>query len=386
MVRIFVCLALFINIAVYGQAVTLSSNAEISVLTLGPTQEELYSAFGHSAFRVSDPQAGLDLFFNYGIFDFDQPNFYLNFTRGHLNYQLGVYNYAPFRDHYIAHNRYVHEQILNLTQEQKQKVFDFLEWNSRPENMHYFYDYFYDNCATRIRDVLMKSLPGAIVFDGSYIKTDYTIRELTDVYLKKQPWGDLGIDICLGLPMDKKATPFEYMFLPDYIESGFNHATIKNDSATLPLVTKTISVYESREMEPESSLPNPAYIFSLLAAIAIGLSLFDLKRKKLTNWFDVILFGIVGLIGILLTVLWFFTDHKAAANNLNILWALPTHLVAVIAFIKKPSWLKSYFLISAVIGILLLASWAFLPQLLHYSLIPVVITLATRSFAQYKLR
>ena len=176
-------------------AMQLSPNAQISIVTIGPWQGEVYSAFGHSAIRVYDPQFGVDAFFNYGAFTFNQPNFYLNFAKGHLNYKLDVDPYPLYRDHYISYNRFLHEQVLNLDAAQTQKVFNYLFWNSQPENQYYLYDYFYNNCATKLRDVLKETLKDDVTFDGSYITTDYTIRELTDIYLKYQPWGDLGIDI-----------------------------------------------------------------------------------------------------------------------------------------------------------------------------------------------
>jgi hypothetical protein len=377
-------LIVLVSISAFSQK--LSDRATISVITCGPYQEAVYFAFGHSAFRVYDPEFGVDYAFNYGIFDFDQPNFLLNFARGSNNYMLGVHDYELFKNSYIEENRYVHEQVLDLTGEQKQKIFDFLLWNARPENRAYLYDYFYDNCATKIRDVIQNTLGDEVVFDGSYITTDYSIRQLTDIYLKQQPWGDLGIDICLGLPMDKVATPFEYMFLPDYVESGFDHASVKKDSITTSLVLKKDIVYESRVQEEETSFPHPLYVFGALAFIAIALSIFDFKRQKLSNWFDVVLFGAAGIIGVLLFLLWFFTDHKAAANNFNLLWALPTHLIAIAVFRRKPKWLASYFLAVVVMQALLLATWKLLPQQLNISLIPVVIALLVRALTQFRVR
>ena len=369
-----------------AQSLKISDQSKISVITCGPWQGELYSAFGHSAVRVQDPAIGLDEVYNYGVFDFDQPNFYLNFARGYLNYKLGVHPYPNFRDYYIYHNRFIHEQELNLTPNQNQRLYDFLRKNSLPANAHYFYDYFYDNCSTKLPSVVTQVFGDSVKFDGSHITTDYTIRDLTDIYLTQQPWGDLGIDICLGLPMDKKLSPYEYMFLPDYVESGFDHATIERNDSTVSLVRRKIVVYESRAEEPQKSLPHPLYVFSGLAMVALALTIFDLKRKKVSNWFDVLLFGTVGLIGLLLFFLWFFTDHKAAANNINILWALPTHIVALIAFKKKPSWLSTYFLIVTGLLIFLLITRWVMPQQINYSLIPVVIALAIRSFTQYRLR
>ena len=369
-----------------AQTWKLSDNAEISVITCGPFQKELYSAFGHSAFRVNDPASDFDAAYNYGVFDFNQPNFYLNFARGYLYYKLGVYDYKSFEHHYVYDNRYVHEQVLNLSQGQKQKLFDYLQNNALPGNESYRYDYFYNNCATKMRDVLINALgEESVRCDGSHIKTDYTIRELTDLYLVKQPWGDLGIDICLGLPMDKKAAPIEYMFLPDYVESGFDNAFIKGTDEK-PLVKKKNIVYEERPQEEEWRLPHPLYIFSLVAAFGIFITITDIRKKRLTVWFDVVIFGITGMIGLLLFFLWFFTDHAAAARNLNIIWAMPLHLVAVIAFYKNPSWLKNYFAAAMIISLLLLMLWPVLPQKLHYALIPIVITQALRSYTQYRMR
>lgn len=364
----------------------LSPKAEISVMTFGPGQEQLYTAFGHSAFRVNDPELVMDHAYNYGVFDFNQPNFYLNFARGYLYYRLGVMEYKHFEDHYIYYNRYVHEQKLNLTQKQKQRLFDYLQWNNLPENRHYRYDYFYDNCATKMPDIVLEVFRDTVTFDGSYVKTDYTIRELTDLYLKHQPWGDLGIDIGLGLPMDKKATPYEYMFLPDYVESGFAHATINQNGNTVPLVKERVSIYESRDQEIAKTILTPLLAFSIFFIVISIISYLDYKRVKATQWLDVTLFTVLGVLGILLLLLWLATDHQAAAKNMNLLWALPTHLIAVFAFIKNPKWLEKYFLAIAILSVLLLLTWPILPQKLHYALIPLVMSIGLRSFIQYTTR
>jgi len=363
----------------------LSDRATISVITCGPYQGELYSAFGHSAFRVYDPDQNIDAVFNYGVFDFDQPNFYLNFARGYLYYKLAAYDYQRFEASYIYYNRYIHDQELNLTAEQKQKLFDYLMWNRKPENENYRYDYFYNNCATKIRDVVVTALGKDVTFDGSYITTDYTIRDLTDIYLKQQPWGDLGIDICLGLPMDKKASPYEYMFLPDYIESGFDHATIQQNGVAVPLVKTKVNVYDARPEELPGGLPHPLYFFGGFALVCLGITAWDFKRKKATTILDALLFAVTGLLGVLLFCLWFFTDHQAAARNLNLLWALPTNLVAAIALFWRPDWLRKYFLGVAGLSAVLLLTWGVLPQQLHTSLIPVVIVILMRAFTQYRL-
>jgi hypothetical protein len=373
---------ILISAFAYSQPSQLSDSADISVLTLGPYQGELYSAFGHSAMRVSDPVQNFDYIFNWGVFDFDQPNFYLNFARGKNYYMLAAHPADLFIDHYISKNRYIHEQKLNLTGEQKHKLFQYLLWNVQSENRSYRYDYFYDNCATRIRDVMVKVFGDSVSFDDSYITTDYSIRDLTDIYLRYQPWGDLGIDICLGLPMDKKAVPYEYMFLPDYIESSFDRANING----APIVKAKNIVFESVPEAYHRSLFHPMNVFVFIAIIALTLSAYDWKRKKLSTWYDAILFGTTGAVGLLLFLLWIATDHKAAANNFNLLWALPTHLIAVIAFYKKPAWLKKYFLATAIVAAFTLILWPVLPQQLNYFLVPFVVALLVRALMQYLLR
>ncbi|QOI96337.1 MAG: DUF4105 domain-containing protein [Flammeovirgaceae bacterium] len=363
-----------------GAQITLSERATISVITCGPGQNELYSAFGHSAFRVNDPGNGFDYAFNYGVFDFNQPNFYLNFARGHNYYKLAVQDYKRFEYFYIYYNRYVHEQVLNLTAWQKQRLFDYLQWNAQPENQSYLYDYFYDNCATKLPEIVTKVFGDSVTFNDSHITTRYSIRQLTDLYLQWQPWGDLGIDICLGLPMDKRATPFEYMFLPDFVEAGFDNATINGQ----PLVKQKIIVYEAQSENLSNGLFTPRNVFTALAVLIMALSVWDYRRKKPLNWLDAMLFGITGLIGLLLLLLWTATDHKAAANNLNMLWALPTHLLAAFALFKPRKWVRIYFLITVILNGLLITFWWWLPQQLHYALIPLVLALAARAFVRYR--
>lgn len=379
-------LLLLVSTVSVAQTAKLSYKAEISVITCGPGQNELYTAFGHSAFRVYDPVNQIDWAYNYGVFDFDQPNFYLNFAKGYLYYRLAVQDYPRFEYAYKYFDRYVHEQVLSLTQEQKQKLFDYLEWNALPENQNYRYDYFYDNCATKMPDVLKKVFGDTVQFDGSHIKTDYTIRELTDLYLNYQPWGDLGIDICLGLPMDKKATPYEYMFLPEYVEAGFANASIQGELGRVQLVKETRVAHEPQQKTFTKTFFQPLVVFGFFFLVVAALSYWDLKRSKLSTAFDVIFFLVLGLVGLLLLSLWVGTDHGAAAKNFNLLWALPTHLVAVIAFIKNPGWLKKYFLAVAILSVILLLAWPIMPQKLHYALIPLVMAIALRAFTQYQIR
>lgn len=132
--------------------VNLSVYAEVSIVTAGPG-EALYEAFGHSAIRIKDPVLNLDLIYNYGMFDFNQPNFLLNFAKGNMIYSLARYDFKYFLASYRRDKRWVKQQVLNLTQQENQAFFTFLEKNATPENRNYLYDPYFDNCATKLRDI-----------------------------------------------------------------------------------------------------------------------------------------------------------------------------------------------------------------------------------------
>ena len=373
------------SLCAHAQQQQLSTRAAISLITCGPGQSEVFLAFGHSAIRVYDPENGIDYVYNYGVFDFNQPNFYINYTRGLLLFKLGVYLYPDFLNAYIEDNRWVHEQVLDLTPTQAQAIFNYLEWNALPENQTYRYDYFYNNCSSKVRDVFADVLGDSLRFDGAYITTTYTIRQLTDLYLTQQPWGDLGIDICLGLPMDKKATPYEYMFLPDYLESGFDHATIRGKDAWVPLVKSKQPFYPLRPGMVSKSPVHPWVALGGLLLAAIALSVYDVRSKRVSKWFDIMLFGLTGLVGTLLVLLWTVTDHQAAANNFNLLWALPPHLVVFVIYREKSApFLKKYFRIVTFLMAFLLLIWFFLPQQLHFFLLPFVTALMVRAYLLYR--
>lgn len=373
------CLVLLCCLWFRGQAqFQLSDHARISVITCGPWQGELYTAFGHCAMRVFDPANHIDYAYNYGVFDFNQPHFYLNFARGYLNYQLGVYSYPDFLNFYIGNNQSVHEQVLNLNAGQRQKIFDYLQWNSLPANEHYMYDYYYDNCATRIRDVVLTALKGEVSFDLSFIQTHYSLRELTHQYLHHQPWGELGIDLCLGDEIDKPMPAFNYMFLPDYIEQSFDHAKIKTENGDYaPIVLGKRIAYEALPQQYAFEWYQPLMIFSAFFLIILAVTYRDFRLGKISLWVDYPLLVLTGLLGLLMILLWTATDHKSAMN-FNLLWAVPLNLVAIFGLAFRARWIQAYFRVIAVIVVFTLIAWPILPQQLNTSLIPLLLSLGLR--------
>lgn len=369
-----------------SQDISLSDEADISIITCGPDPNELYSAFGHSAVRVTDPVNRIDYAFNYGVFDFDQPNFYLNFARGRNYYMLAVYQYQDFEWAYKRDGRFIHEQVLQLTPAQKAKVFNFLMWNAQPENRTYRYDYYHDNCATRIRDILVDQLGDGLIVDSTFFEPVHSFRQKTGEYLDPIPWGDLGIDICLGLPIDRTMYANEYMFLPDYIEAFVDNMKVKSDSGWVELV-KEKRINNEATVEAWDSPIHPWVAFSFLLVIIVVISMYDWKQKKLSRWFDVIVFTTAGLIGLLLFVLWLFTDHHDAARNFNLLWAFPLHFFAGLLLLRKRTHnlLSTYFLFCSILLAATLLFWWAIPQQLNVFLTPVVIGLTIRCLINWKL-
>ncbi|MCK4664881.1 MAG: DUF4105 domain-containing protein [Bacteroidales bacterium] len=358
----------------------LSEQAQISLLTCSPGTE-LYSIFGHSAIWVYDPINKIDKIYNYGTFDFDTPNFYLKFIKGKLDYILARTRFKYFHYEYVVSNRSVIQQTLNLNKEQKQTLYDNLEINYLPENRNYRYDFLFDNCATRIRDIFEKSLDYNIKYDYSIYKEEKSFRDLLDVYIYDSKWLDFGIDLALGLPADKIANPYDYMLLPDHLMNITGEANLLQNDTLISFSSEPKIIFRAKPTKKENYIYSPLNIFWLLFFIYLFITYYDIKKKKPTYLADKIIFGATGLLGIVLTFLWFGTEHASMANNLNTLWAFPFHFV-IIFFIKKEKkspFLKYYFLITAIIMGLILINWFWFPQNLHYSLFPLVLILLIRA-------
>ena len=366
---------------VWAQFINLSDQASISILTPEPGQESIETIYGHSAIRVNDPGIDLDIVFDYGLFDFDDPNFALNFAKGYLNYSVGSRPYEYFIRGYMANNRTIHEQVMNLNQNEIQDTFEYLATNALPENKYYYYDYFYDNCATRIRDVFMEVLGEKLQFDENYVTPKHSFRQMVDSLSIYQPWGEFGIDICLGLPMDKKMSPMEYMFLPGYVYQAFQSATILRGGNREPAIKSEFISFQASPQSFDKGTFTPKTVFWLLFIVTILISYAGYKKDRNFFGYDLLLLSVFGLIGLLLTALWAFTDHNAAANNLNILWAMPTHLVGVIFLIRKhkPPFVRYYFLTIGIIMGLVLITWPINPQGYNPAFFPIVASLGFRS-------
>ncbi len=350
----------------------LSDEAKMSLLTASPG-EALYSVFGHSALWVYDPLNNIDEVYNWGTFDFDTPNFYILFLWGRLYYMLTVTTLQQFLYSYMIDGRSVHEQELNLLPLEIQRIYDFLQVNRLPENTHYLYDFFYDNCATRIRDLIDAELDIDWGPDP-HPHEERSFRQMIKPYVQHIPWIRFGIDIILGLPSDRIATPWHYMFLPDEMEIAFQHARHSDGRMLVTGYTELLPM----KIEHGNPFPlTPAIVFWMLLAMAF----LSLLKPRILQAFDKAFFSLLGITGLLIFFLWFVSDHVATSYNLNILWALPIHLYFVFrtnhSNIHNTRHLaRIYFRIVFYAGLLLLILYPLNPQGMHPAFFPTIATMS----------
>ncbi|MFY0604303.1 MAG: DUF4105 domain-containing protein [Flavobacteriaceae bacterium] len=358
----------------------LSVYAEVSIITVGPG-ENLYEVFGHSAIRIKDPVLNFDLVYNYGIFDFNAPGFYLNFAKGKLQYLLARYPFQQFVSSYKSDKRWIKEQILNLNKEQKQQFFEYLENNARQENASYLYDPYFNNCSTKLRDISNIILNDSITFNKSYA-SNKTLRELMNDELHWNSWGSLGINIALGTVLDKKATPTQYLYLPDFVFSAFDKGKIIINGTSQPIVKKETNILIYEEPAYSFSFSSPIVIFSVLFFIGVLITYRDFKKRTRSKWFDFLLFFITGIIGIGIVFLWFFTNHMTTPNNFNILWAFAPNIIIGFFLLKNKyhKRIKKYIWLLLVLLILMLVFWVAGIQLFATAMIPFLLLLAYRYY------
>lgn len=359
-----------------------SCHLRISLLTCGPG-EELYSTFGHSAVRVTDSSSNEDIVYNYGTFSFDEPGFYMKFIRGKLLYYLSTQDFNSFKQDYEQEKRSMVEQVLNLSCNEKQKMAKLLLQNLMGANKFYKYDFFFDNCTTRLRDLLEKSVDSSVHY-ASILQRPTTFRKHIFEYmdLNNFQWTKLGMDLLLGAKTDAVMSNREAMFLPDYLLKGFDSATIGGRPV---VISKNILIDIAGVKEQSNFFTSPLFIFSLLFVIVILLSVSKNNSiQKLLYGFDGFIFFIAGFSGILILFMWFGTDHIVCQNNYNLLWTWPTHFVMAFFIHSRKNWPKIYFSITAVAQMLVLFVWFFLPQQMNPAFIPIVLLLIFRSIVYAK--
>lgn len=318
--------------------------------------------------------------YNYGTFDDTDPDFYIKFTKGIMYYALSAYPYADFLQEYQYQRRGIIEQVLKLSCDEKRTVHNALQVNNTGANRFYYYYFHTDNCTTRAKDIIVKNTGEQVTFKKILPERPVTYRNLIHSYLdiSDKYWSKFGIDLFLGMNLDKKPNNQQSMFLPDYLKKGFDSAIVKNRS----VVAHTQLVLPWPETPKGSGT-----IFSPLVTFSVLLLVFSLLSLKRAGWsnklllvLDSLFFLIIGLIGTMMVLMWLIRVDTVCRNNLNILWALPTHVIAALFLWSRQKWLRVYFQVVFWLAIVLAFTWFFLPQQLNNGVGPLLLIIIIRSY------
>jgi len=349
----------------------LSDSAKISILTCGPGAQ-LYAGFGHTALRFSDPVNKIDEVFNYGTFYFDTPNFYTRFLSGKLDYSLSVSDFEAFILEYKMNDRWIREQELLFETDLVQKIYDSINRVLLPENNFYRYDFFRNNCSTKVMDIVLAFTANNSIIDTLEKSSGKTFRQALKPYLVGQSWLNIGINMLLGPYADQTISKLQSTYLPENLMNVIGQTGIAANSRLIG---------QGSYMPAEAANPNFAMIlfWILLFGLVIE-ALWSKTSQKISDKIDVVLFSIVGLFGILFIILWFLSDHVAFHVNLNLLWANPFNFLVVWSITNAKAKVTRVYLILYTISLFyILINWGRLPQKFPLELMPVVTAIIFRA-------
>lgn len=360
-------------------------SVKVRLVTFYPGSE-VFSVYGHSEIRVT--WDGNDWYFNYGVFDFNEPGFVYRFVKGNADYMCVAmppqYATAGMR------GRRMIEQELNLSQEQAVKVRDFLINNVRPENCKYQYQYLGDNCSTRPRDIIEMATGETLHYP---VMTDtVTYRDMMSHYSRNYPWEQFGIDLVLGSDLDKPLDLRQQMFIPMVLMNAVDGATLDRDGSRVPLVSKREVMVDGSE-EGTVLPPTPWYLHPITAAIAllalvVGITIADLKRHRVTRWLDFGISTVYSMAGCIVFFLMFVSVREATFPNFNALWVNPFYLIPL-AFMwssRTRKALKLYHAVNGAVVALTIAAWPLLPQVMNTAFLPLMIVPVLRAIAHMRVQ
>ena len=367
---IFAFTLIFFSFKIYANELEDKSRYKISILSIGEGPS-LVDAFGHTAIRIKDAELKNDVVFNFGVYDFNSPNFYSNFVKGRPEYKLGIQNYNNLIQNYIRQKRYIVEHQLNLDQNSIKIIIDLLV--EKLNDPYYIYDYFRDNCTTRAADIVIDKTNNKFKDDKLESETVFSFRNLIHEKINENSWAALGIDLCLGAIIDKKINTRETFFLP---ENLMNYL----DLYEADIIKRNIIYSPESKISYQENLPSPLLVNLILSLIIVAVTIFNFKRNKWNKSLDILIFLISGSIGILIIFLWFFSNHFAGAQNFNLLWAFPFNFTLIFAIYKTkiPNWSIGYIKLLIILIILLFLHWITGVQKYNLTLLPIFIALLIR--------
>lgn len=354
-------------------------NLRVSLLTVEPRPNEIYTVYGHSALRLQDDSLRMDVVFNWGTFDTTRPFFIYYFLRGQTDYFLSTHSYDQFFYSYSRGNSTVVEQVLNFSPEEKARLMHILTDNLKEENRNYRYNFLFDNCTTRIRDIIADTYEGKLHYPEQ--ERPLTFRELISSCTHPYPWMEFGINLVIGNGADSLVNLQQEMFLPEHLMNALQESTVRDrETGSRDLVLLKTTVMESDDIEvPDNSFwTSPLFIGILLFLFYLALILIGYKKGKRFSVFFALLFLLASIGGGIVFMLVFFSVHPCVSPNWNLVWLHPLHIIGVIGFFFKKIYPLFYWyhLVNLVLLCLFLLVWFLIPQYLDVANIPYIATLA----------
>jgi hypothetical protein len=320
-------------------------SVQISLLTCEP-YENVYSLYGHTAIRYEDKTRGIDLAVNYGMFSFQKSFFVLRFVFGLTDYEMGIEPFDAFCAQYAQRGSGVWEQHLNLTSKEKQVIAQAIDENYRPEHRVYRYNYFYDNCTTRARDMITRHLTRRVDY-GKKSDERVSYRDLVHRCCSRSPWIRFGNDMLLGLKADWPIDDEQQQFLPENLKQDFERALLHHGKgSTERLVSRSGWVVLPGVQTLPSEFPlSPRVCMLMVAMLILVLTAIEGKRKTRFRWLDATILLVCGLVGMVLLAM-IFSQHPTVSLNLQILFFCPFTLLYIYNSCRESSkkrflkWLK----------------------------------------------
>jgi len=346
------------------------SNLRISLLTCSKG-DDIASDFGHSALRVTDSLSGQDIVFNFGTYDFEAPHFVLKFMRGQMDYLLSVCYFKDFIASYAWENRAVYEREIYLTPEDRIRVYTSLVTSYQGPGRRYRYDYFRNNCATKIRDIFIgpKSVIPRLT-EPSH-EPVYTFRSAYgSLYLPEVPWLMFGLDMVMGARLDRPISFDEEMYLPCLLEDNLSKCRFEESGAPILGERETLLDNEPVPVGSWEFLTEPLCLFSSICLLFFILFFSLPNRKRYVRIVSSFIHSVIGLTGILMLLMWFCTEHYWTGPNWNLLWASPLYLVPV--FVREGGTRRILIYVLTGVSVLAMLFTGFIPQQLNSAVIPIV--------------
>jgi hypothetical protein len=371
-------LILFITMVPVSKLLSQPANDTLAYLiTCGPGTET-YSIYGHSAIRIVIPAQSFDAVYNWGVFDFAVKNFAWKFAKGRLDYMVIAQSPDSFLGEYVYEQRWVNSQRINLEPKEIRTLIELINENIKPENAKYRYDFFYDDCSTRIRDLIEKSVGSKLRYPPAETGKIPTFRDMVARYQSPYPWYKFGVDLIMGSTSDKKAGFRDRMFLPIDLKDELSETLVNRSGRMIPLLQNPIVLvdFKSPSVKPNFFLA-PPFIFTLVIALVLILAALT-KSRKIIRILDIIIYSVFSVLSILMIFFNFFTDHQQMRMNLNIIWLNPFVIACLVALILNKTgtiWFKIVFYISAVF----LLIHYILPQDFNFAFSLLTIILLIRS-------